>query len=57
MYDLDHDGSVSVVEDVRARLGLLDAKLEQVAEEDEGLKAKLAEKAHHLIDKIDNDES
>jgi hypothetical protein len=53
-YDLDGDGTISLVEHERARLGLVDARLEEIAEEG-GLKGKLAEGAHHLLDKLDND--
>ena len=53
-YDLDEDGKISLIEQERARLGLVDARLEEIAEEG-GLKGKLAEGAHHLLDKLDND--
>lgn len=53
-FDLDHDGKISIVESERARLGIVDARLEEIAEEG-GLKGKLAEGAHHLLDKLDND--
>ena len=53
-YDLDGDGEVSAVEDVRAVLGLADARLEQIAGEG-GAKGKIADAAHHLVDKLDND--
>lgn len=53
-YDLDGDGDVSPVEDVRAVLGLADARLEQIAE-DGGVAGKIAEAAHHVVDKLDND--
>ncbi len=53
-FDLDHDGKISLVESERARLGIIDARLEEIAEEG-GLKGKLAEGAHHLLDKLDND--
>ncbi|MFN8021065.1 MAG: hypothetical protein U0Q03_05995 [Acidimicrobiales bacterium] len=53
-FDLDHDGDISLVESERARLGIIDARLEEIAEEG-GLKGKLAEGAHHLLDKLDND--
>jgi hypothetical protein len=53
-YDLDGDGEVSAVEDARAVLGLADARLEQIAEEG-GAKGKLAEAAHKIVDKLDND--
>jgi len=53
-YDLDGDGKISVVEAERARLGLVDARLEEIAE-DGGVKGKLADAAHKVIDKLDND--
>ncbi len=53
-YDLDGDGKISVLESERARLGLVDARLEEIAE-DGGIKGKLADAAHHVIDKLDND--
>jgi hypothetical protein len=54
VYDLDHDGKISAVEAERARLGLVDARLEEIADEG-GVKGKLADAAHHLLDKLDND--
>ncbi len=53
-YDLDGDGKISMVEDARARLGVIDADLEHAAEEG-GIKGKIAEAAHHIVDKFDND--
>lgn len=53
-YDLDGDGKVSPIEEARAALGVADARLEQVAEEG-GVKGKIAEAAHRLVDKLDND--
>lgn len=53
-YDLDGDGKISPVEEARAVLGVADARLEQVAEEG-GLKGKIADAAHHIVDKLDND--
>jgi len=53
-FDLDGDGKVSTVEDTRATLGLLDARLEQVAHEG-GIKGKIADAAHHVVDRLDND--
>ena len=53
-YDLDGDGKVGPIEDLRAGLGLLDAQLEGAAEEG-GVKGKIADVAHHLVDRIDND--
>ena len=54
-YDLDEDGKISLVEMERARLGLVDARMEELAE-DGGVKGKLAEAAHKVLDKLDNDE-
>lgn len=54
VYDLNHDGHVSPIEAERARLGVVDARLEEIADEG-GLKGKLAEAAHKIIDKLDND--
>jgi hypothetical protein len=53
-YDLDGDGEIGLVEDARARLGMVDARLEELAEEG-GVKGKLADAAHHVVDRIDND--
>ena len=53
-YDLDEDGTVSLVEAERGRLGMVDARLEELAEEP-GLKGRLADAAHKVIDKLDND--
>ena len=53
-FDLDDDGKVSIIEADRARLGLLDARLEEIAEEG-GLKGSLAKAAHKVLDKFDND--
>ena len=53
-FDLDHDGKISIAEDARARLGLVDARLEEIAHAG-GLKGKLADGAHHLLDHFDND--
>jgi hypothetical protein len=53
-YDLDGDGKISPIEDARAQLGVIDAELEQAAEEG-GIKGKIAEAAHHIVDKFDND--
>ena len=53
-FDLDHDGKISIAEQERARLGLIDARLEEIAEEG-GIKGKLAGGAHHILDKFDND--
>lgn len=53
-YDLDEDGKISVIESERARLGLVDARMEELAEEP-GIKGKLADAAHKVLDKLDND--
>lgn len=53
-FDLDHDGKISMIEAERARLGLVDARLEEIADEG-GLKGSLAEAAHKVLDKLDND--
>ena len=54
-FDLDGDGKISVIEAERARLGLVDARLEEIAEEG-GLKGTIAEAAHKVLDKFDNDD-
>ncbi len=53
-YDLDGDGKISIVENERARLGVVDARLEEIAEQG-GLKGKLAHAAHKVLRKFDND--
>jgi hypothetical protein len=53
--DLDGDGKVSLIEAERARLGLIDARLEEIAEEG-GVKGAVAEAAHKVLDKFDNDD-
>ena len=53
-YDLDGDGKISLVENERARLGIVDAKLEELAERD-GITGKLAQAAHEVVDRLDND--
>ena len=53
-YDLDGDGKISALEAQRARLGLVDARLEEIAEEG-GVKGAVAEAAHKVVDKLDND--
>ena len=53
-YDIDGDGEIGVIDHERARLGLIDARLEEIAEEG-GVKGTLAEAAHKVIDKLDND--
>jgi hypothetical protein len=54
-YDLDEDGKVSIVEGARAQLGVVDARLEELGEQG-GIVGKIAEAAHHLVDKLDNDD-
>jgi hypothetical protein len=54
--DLDDDGKVSLVEMGRARIGIVDAKMEELAEQG-GITGKLAVAAHKVLDAIDNDES
>ena len=53
-YDLDDDGSISLTENVRGELGMLDAHAAELAEEP-GLKGKVARVTHRLLDKLDND--
>lgn len=53
-FDLDDDGKVSIIEAERARLGVVDARLEELAEQD-GVKGTLAKAAHEILDKLDND--
>ena len=55
-YDLDGDGKISLMENERARLGIIDARLEQIAEEG-GVKGFIAGAAHHVVDRLDNDET
>lgn len=52
--DLDGDGEVSAVEDARATLGVVDAKLEEL-EEAGGVKGRIAGAARRITDKLDND--
>jgi hypothetical protein len=54
-YDLDDDGKVSLVEAARAQLGVVDARLEEAAEHG-GITGRLADAAHHVIDRLDNDD-
>ena len=54
-YDLDGDGKISAIEAERARLGLVDARLEEIAAEG-GVKGAIAEAAHKVVDKLDNDD-
>ena len=53
-YDLNEDGKISLSEVERARLGAIDARLEELAEEP-GLRGKIAGAAHKVVDKFDND--
>jgi hypothetical protein len=53
-YDLDGDGKISTIEAERARLGLVDARLDEIAHEG-GVKGAIAEVAHKVLDKLDND--
>lgn len=54
--DLDDDGKVSLVEMGRAKIGIVDAKMEELAGRG-GVTGKLAEAAHKVLDAIDNDGS
>lgn len=54
VFDADHDGHIGVLDAERARLGIVDAELEQASHEG-GVKGKLADLAHKVIDKLDND--
>ena len=53
-FDLDGDGNISVTENARAELGILDAQAEKGSEEP-GVKGKVAKVAHRVLDKLDND--
>jgi hypothetical protein len=53
-YDLDGDGKISLVENERARLGIVDARLEELAEH-RGITGALADAAHKIVDRLDND--
>jgi len=53
-YDLDDDGKVSIIEDARARLGVIDASLEEHAKQP-GVTGAIADVAHRALDKLDND--
>lgn len=53
-FDLDGDGKISPLEAERARLGVVDARLDEIAHEG-GVKGVIAEAAHKLLDKLDND--
>ena len=52
-FDADHDGHIGILDAERARLGVLDAELEQASHEG-GIKGKLADLAHKIVDKLDN---
>lgn len=56
-YDVDNDGKVGLIDGYRATLGLVDAELEMAAEEADhkGVKGRLADAAHKIVDKLDND--
>ena len=56
LYDLDGDGKVSMVESWRSTLGLIDARMQTLAQRD-GVLVKLATSAHRLLDRYDNDEN
>jgi hypothetical protein len=53
-YDLNDDGTISPLEGLRADIGVVDARLEQLAEQP-GITGRLADAAHHLLDHVDND--
>lgn len=53
-FDADGDGSIGILDEERARLGVVDARLEEISHED-GVKGKLADLAHKVLDKLDND--
>lgn len=53
-FDLNDDGKISPLEGARQEIGLVDARLEEIAREG-GVKGKLADAAHHVLDKLDND--
>ena len=54
-FDLDGDGKISLIEAERARLGLVDARLEEIATHG-GITGSLAEAAHNILDRLDNDD-
>jgi len=54
-FDLDGDGKISTIEAERARLGVVDARLEEIAEQG-GVKGAIADALHKVVDKLDNDE-
>ncbi len=53
-FDLNDDGKISPLEGARQEIGLLDARLEEIVKEG-GVKGKIADAAHHVLDKLDND--
>ena len=53
-FDLNDDGKISPLEGARQELGIADARLEEIAKEG-GIKGKIADAAHHVLDKLDND--
>jgi hypothetical protein len=53
-FDLDGDGKVSLTEDWRAEIGIVDARAEELAEKP-GVKGKVARAVHRLLDRFDND--
>ena len=55
-FDVDGDGKIGVIDAERARLGIIDARLEQIAEEG-GLAGSLAGAAHNIVDRLDNDDA
>lgn len=57
VYDADGDGKIGLVDGYRATLGLVDAELEIAADkaEHKGVKGHLADAAHKIVDKLDND--
>jgi hypothetical protein len=52
--DLNDDGKVSIVEELRSEAGVVDARLEEIAEHG-GITGGLAKAAHEILDKLDND--
>lgn len=56
-YDADEDGKIGLIDGYRATLGLVDAELELAAEkaDHKGVKGHLADAAHKIVDKLDND--
>jgi hypothetical protein len=53
-FDLDGDGKVSLTEDWRAEIGIVDARAEELADKP-GVKGKVARAVHRLLDRFDND--